>query len=232
MKIEGRPYELRIIGEDSEAITETKEGYAPLMHGEHYKIRINNLSSYEDARAEVRIDGVSVGYFAIDKNKAIVLERPSDTAKSFTFFKLESKEAKASLLDKVSEENLGLIEIKLVPGQIIRPMTYYASSAFDDVPMRGGSMKRDSFSFGQASRGLSAGGTGLSGQSSQQFTQVQFYGDEARAVTLRLRLVHDQKRRPAPDVQPLSAHLSNVTPVPPPLGGKGRRGKSPSCDKR
>lgn len=222
MKIEGRPYEFRIIGADSKAIEETEKGYAGLRHGEHYKIEMENLSS-EDASAEIKVDGVSVGNFAIDHGQTMVLERPSDIAKLFTFYKKGSEEAKASLLNKVSENNLGLIEIKFVPGEIIRSMPRKALFMFDLGPMKGGD-----FSSGATRGGFGAGGTGLSGHSAQRFTTVQFNGDETRAVTLRLRLVHDPKRGLTPDVQPLSGHLPNETPTPPPVGKTNRRKKPAS----
>jgi hypothetical protein len=205
MKIEGRPYEFRIVAGHAER-HETADGQVPMAHGETYKFR---LRSDTRAAAKIMIDGVSVGEFVVPAHRDIFIERPADAAQLFTFFAVDTAEAQASMQDSISNGNRGLIEVTFTPERPSPAVTLSSCGV-----MRG---------FGET-KGLSAcqsfgaGVTGLTGQSSQNFTSVHMDLDHSQSVTLRVRLVHDTARKAAPAVRSLSGHIPRETPIPPVAG--------------
>jgi hypothetical protein len=209
MKIEGHPYEFRIIGRDGDR-AETSSGQVPMAHGETYKFR---LRSNVRSSAKIMVDGVSVGEFVVPAHRDVIIERPADAAQLFTFFAVDTAEARASMQDGISGINRGLIEITFTPERM-RPAV--VSSSQGTMRSLGGTK---GLSVGELScQSFGAGVTGLTGQSSQNFTNVHMDLDHSQSVTLRVRLVHDEARQVAPTVRPLSGHLPRETPIPPVAG--------------
>lgn len=231
MKIQGKPktipsYELAIIGEDGNAVAETKEGYAGLAHKETYKLRFKNDSD-ERIVAATRIDGKPVGNWVIGAHQTVDIDRPVEIAKLFTFLAQGTKEAKQAQLGKVAEDDLGLVSVTFTPEKK-REFLVRTPHWFQDELLKSGclSLQSKSARRGATAESFGAGGTGLSGRSDQSFHTVSFDGDDSRNVALNLRLVHDKARAAKPDFQPLGggeAPSSGSAPVPPPVG-KRRRG--------
>ncbi|WP_265594640.1 hypothetical protein [Haloferula sp. BvORR071] len=166
------------------AIPEGKEvegGYVRMEHGTPYSIRLENKSSRR-CNARIEIEGNPVGTFRIDQRSHIVLERPSHDTGRFTFFKAGTVEAGQAGI--VKNEAIGLVSVTFVPEMD----ALYAAPLNDE-----------------------AGGTGLTGHSSQRFEAAEDMKiDERDAFTIYLRLVAK-----APAVRPL---VARSTPVPPPIG--------------
>ncbi len=211
MKIEGQPFEIQIIGEDDQPVTETSEGYVGLRHGEHYKIRFTN---HLDTRAciHLNIDGTPVETgLVIGKERIGDLETIPGTNKRITFFAQGSEEAKQALLDDVTEQNLGVISA-----------SFTREKKFEMPKMKSLLPRID-----LCSRGYDAGGTGLSGHSNQRFVPTIFDTDkEYPPVTINLRLAHDPERTKALDAAPIPGRRQPVSnDVPPPVKGPTREFK-------
>lgn len=162
---------------------ETQDGYVQLKHGTVYAIVLTN-DTYSRCDAEVQIDGGVVGNWRIDSKKTITLERPVHSTGRFTFFTLGTTEAQKARIQSGSQT--GLISVLFRPGDIPGDNSLHASRA-------------------------SAGGTGLTGKSTQTFTSVaplQYYED--REVTINIRLVSFTD-------EPRPLH-ERTTPIPPPIG--------------
>lgn len=214
MKIEGFPYEASVCGEDRAAISEQDGGYVPLAHGEKYYIKLKNGDSRR-ALVKITADGVSLAELVIPANfdGSTLIERPQDQSKRLTFFKEGSPEANAALLDSVSENNLGLLQFTFTRER--PPVRYelqsWSSGESFSLPTRGMSES--------PTRGFSAGGTGLTGQSTQRFGSTTFHADpDFEPVVISLRLIHDPERQiPTTGVTPLTGHHPRANEVPAPI---------------
>lgn len=210
MKIEGQPFEIQIIGEDDQPIQETKEGYAGLLHGETYKIRIINETNTR-ACINFTVDGTPFKTgLVIGKDSTADLETIPGTGKKLTFFAEGSDEAKQALLGEISEQDLGVISASFTREKKFEmPKMFFACP-----PM-------------QRSESYGAGGTGLSGHSNQHFSNTTFNTDENYPpVTINLRLVHDPDRKKPLDAHPIPGRQGPVSnDVPPPISDPKREMK-------
>ena len=168
-------------------------GYVEIEHGTQYTLRLRNNHGVNcDARVEV--DGKEVGVFRIGAHDSIVLERPSHDTGKFTFYKVNSREGKSIGLRK-GDSNLGLISVTFTPEKerVKIPFYYHVygpyysgSATFLSWPYTDDSTAdsprgtvTSSYTKGMmpmASEGAErteikydAGGTGLSGESKQDF---------------------------------------------------------------
>ncbi len=161
-------------------------GYVVLQHCQQYSLLMKND---RDVKCDVyvKIDGHKVGAWRIEANSHIVIERPVDDTGKFTFYKLDSNEAIKAALQTNNE--LGLISAEFKPE---------AEDLILGAPMR--------YDF------KSAGGTGLSGTSEQQFTSISkiYNYDEDNITTIHLRLCCENDNNPRPLKQ-------RETPIPEPL---------------
>lgn len=160
------------------------EGYVALVHGQHYTVDLRNDTNLR-CNAELFIDGKHQGTWRIPPKGAASIERPAEDSGRFTFYTLGSKEGTIVGLARTSE--LGLIKVVFTPE---------SSRCYEeDITYR------NYVIYGSRSRGYTAGGTGLSGNSSQSFTNAEEIDlDHSQAVTIHLRLVALQKEpRPLPD---------------------------------
>ena len=160
---------------------ERNTGYVEMPHNTKYKILLSNDSSL-DCDAAVEIDGKEVGIWRVYSGKNILIERPVHDTGQFTFYKLDSSEA--GKIGLVRNDKLGLISVLFKPQK--PPVVFDFDFDFDDS--------------------YSAGGTGLSGKSEQEFIAVQQLDyDEAAFVQIHLRLVcNDDEPRP---LTPLSTSI-------------------------
>lgn len=184
-------------------IVEGKElscGYVALRHGQQYTISLIILTDWENklahrANAQITIDGIDIGTWRVESGRIITIEHPVNDDGKFTFYRADSSEAIAIGLDSVNRNQLGLVSVTFTPE--LQRSKSVLRNIFDENTTRGG---------------ISAGGTGLSGRSDQQFDIAEnIILDRSKAVTISLRLVCDSSRD---DNEPRSLRGN---PVPPPL---------------
>ena len=169
------------LGEDGQGDrpVNLQDGQVQMVHGQAYGIRCwNNWD--RRCRVTIEVDGVNVGRFQMSAHDDDVIYHPARDQGCFTFYKLGSAEGKDSALQ--DDEQLGLVKATFVPEKI-QPQGWAIA---DDEPVyRGGDGSK-----GIATRGVSAGGTGLSGQSGQQFgTAMPMEEDRSQTTVIHLRLV-------------------------------------------
>jgi hypothetical protein len=201
---------------------EVDDGYVEMSHGQTYTIRLKNSRSVR-CNARVEVDGEHVGTFRIGAHSNITLERPSHDHGQFTFYKAGTQEARQAQLDRVSVHDLGLVSVTFTPEKRAKPLKWrhasnhsYPSDPWYDPS---GTARGRSVScyytntlegnMRGMTKGASAGGTGLSGHSDQQFYQADAMTlDYTQATSINLRLVtRDSGPRPL-------THRSNPTPPP------------------
>jgi len=214
---------------------ESSGGYVELRHGQVYTLRLRNSRNVRcDARVEV--DGKHVGTWRIPANQGITLERPEHDSGRFTFYKLGTAEADAAQLNG-GDPNLGLVRVTFTPERERRyqwsytttpvipyppPRRYprpvrprqpydweYRTTDASNTTMDGNvSYKACSAA---SPKGLTAGGTGLSGESGQRFYNAErIEHDYSQETTIHLRLVCKENDRQGP--RPLT---STSNPIPP-----------------
>ncbi len=190
-------------------------GYVEMIHGQQYSIRLRN-DRIEKCDARVEVDGKHVGTFRIDGNGTMVLERPENDVGCFTFYRLGSPEA--AKVGLVNDSNLGLIKVTFTPERhvcSVRPVEPCSSRPHPWVitnPPEGPRRCYHTSSSSSLAKGpshsYSAGGTGLSGHSSQKFHNVTGLDyDYSQETTIHLRLVAK-----ADEPRPLVAHSSPIPP--------------------
>lgn len=121
-----------------------------LKHASEYKIKIINHKPDLRCDAFVHIDGKLIGVFRIEKNQQIIIERPVEKARKFTFYKIDSEEAKLGNLH-IKNPELGEIKIELKSEAINNFISY--TYGYDEVD-------------------CTIGGTALSSESKQRFCKA------------------------------------------------------------
>lgn len=196
------------VGQFSVFIPEGREmssGHVSLKHGQQYTVKVINHNSVE-ADAEITIDGKIVGCFRIAPRRDIQLERnPNDRGK-FTFYKLDSTEGQQINLAQISANDLGLVQVVCKPAKKKEEIRVLRSA--------GGQHTNTSYPRGQSMSGelrtLSAGGTGLSGHSSQNFVEVSAIDYDIEGITtISLRLVEENNQP-----REMKANNEKANPVP------------------
>jgi hypothetical protein len=217
------PPSLRTVG-----YTENK-GYVYLHHGDVYAIQVGNKTN-ENNDVTIEIDGKEVGTWRLAAYASGVIERSADDRGCFTFYELESEEAIQTDLVSVNKEDLGLVKVTFIPEkqqhQGLPTIDMYSGSKSIGGMKGGGrggstenlSYQSNRYGSGQSadSRGMTrgAGGTGLSGRSSQEFGRAQpMELDHDRTVVINLRLVAKPKNEPRP-LRAVSRAISNEVPPP------------------
>jgi hypothetical protein len=212
------------IGNFSLLIPEGREagsGHVNLRHGEVYTLRLGNHGPVA-CDAEVEVDGKPVGCFRVHARGSLLLERPSHDRGRFTFFRADSAEGAAAEAGTVSREDKGLVRVRFRPAR-----QRARGSAEDGAWLAAGNYAKDGgttadwggdeektggiLSAGHTLKARSAGVTGLTGQSAQNFVTVgNLDYDPAGEVTITLRLVCGGE----PAVRPLTACRGNPAPAP------------------
>jgi hypothetical protein len=184
---------------------EDSRGYVGLKHNQKYKIALRNGNATR-CNVSIKIDGKNQGTWRMEAYDNAVLERPAHDQGCFTFYKLNSSEAqKVQLQD---DSSLGLVEVIFIP-----EMRYPVAndlSVLEAYGTRSGS-KSISYSSERSARNFSAGGTGLSGWSQQNFGQAsEMPLDKSKTTTIYLRLVCIKDNTDEP--RPLTNHTSPIPP--------------------
>jgi hypothetical protein len=200
-------FSVRVIGG-----TEKQSGYVELPHDTQYSLALRNNSVTLNCNATVEIDGKPIGTFRITPKSTITIERPLNDKSRFTFYKVGTSEFAASGL-ALYDPNLGLIKVSFTPEKavVLRSLSYtlpegnviYYSDPRDPT-LSTWNTNRTTHSIG-----VSAGGTGLSGHSGQEFVDApDIFLDYSQTTTIHLRLVCAENTGPHPLV-------SYSTPIPP-----------------
>jgi hypothetical protein len=205
------------IGNFSVTIPQGREregGYVHLDHGTQYTIQLYNGYSHRRCDAEVTIDGKVIGVFRVGTH-AVTLERAPHDRGRFTYYKVDSQEAKQSGVDKISTSDRGLIRVRFrAEKPVSRPYQSHRSRGFqyDDAvtleSMGGGDERKslgpdvECYPCSAPRRGQhtnstvgsrSAGMTGVSGYSGQNFDEVPDLDyDSSTETIITLRLVTEE----------------------------------------
>ena len=173
--------------------TETPEGYVELSHNTQYTLRLSNHWRVR-CDAQVEIDGKPVGAWRIPARQAISLERPLHDTGRFTFYKLGTPEATQAQLQ--ANEKLGLIQVTFLPEKPqARPLARLETEE---------ETESEDFGAEDLCESVSAGGTGLSGESSQRFGMAgQIEHDVSQQTVISLRLVCREPRIVKGTAQPV-----------------------------
>lgn len=94
---------------------ERESGYVEMRHGAIYKLRLRNDRSVP-CDVTLEIDGKDMGSFRIGPHGKILIERPANESKKFTFYKIDTREARMSGQSGVSFDSRGLIKVTFRPG--------------------------------------------------------------------------------------------------------------------
>jgi len=204
-------FSVRVIGGSEEA-----GGYVEMTHGRKYTLCLHNYRSVA-CNAQVSIDGKDVGTWRIAARLSIRLERPAHDSGRFTFYELGTEDAEAAQIPSGMEA--GLVRVVFTPAQYIchSPIGWKCHL----YPMRveySGKPTTIKYTVENNTRAVSgtpnatAGGTGLSGHSEQEFGDAPAVElDHSQQTTIHLRLVCG---RSGEGPRPLT-QLS--TPIPPAL---------------
>ena len=205
--------------------SEDGDGYVYLSHGDVYQIKVRN-GSPENCAVSIEVDGKNVGVWRLDARHSGIIERSVDDEGRFTFYELSSDEAVKSDLISVAKNELGLVRVTFIPEKAVAEhpgmpvIDVYSGSSVGGSKGCGSIEKQISYSRGGArgqsvdlgSRSRSAGGTGLSGRSSQQFDRAeQMDLDYDRVTVINLRLVAKPNDEPRP-LRAVSSVMSNLVP--------------------
>jgi hypothetical protein len=211
-----------------------------MRHSTKYTVQIGN-HSHRRVDAQVTVDGKSIETFRLGPYQTMNLETPpNDPGKGcFTFYRASSDEAKAVGVDSVESGCRGLISVLFrsekeiqIPRPVVQPRHMYSpghgsslrSTVKGTHPDEGttaacSALPDEDIKLASAYpevpyNSLSAGMTGLSGQSAQQFVTVGPIDiDPTLDVTINLRLVHSDDTP-----RPLVTSTPRSTAVPPAVG--------------
>ena len=189
-------FEMRIVGGN-----EAADGYVGLMHGQQYPVELCNHGP-RACDVELTIDGVAAGVFRLNGNTYCRIEHPVHDLGHFTFFELATPDAHSAGLK--SNDEMGLVKAVFMP-EWVQPAGVLFSS-----PTSGFDVTVHDL----AVPNLAPGGTGLTGESQQNYGSARAIrrAGESEFVTIHLRLGGKSHT----DIRPLTGtSLSN--PVPPPL---------------
>ena len=163
---------------------ELSSGHVRMYHKSKYSISLSN-SSERRCDVEVEIDGKLVGVWRVSGKKTVILERPANDYGHFTFYKIDSLEARKAGI--TGHEKIGLISVLFKPENLYTKRIECQCAELE-------------------------GGTGLSGKSNQRFHKVaKLDYDESKFVQLNIRLIceNDEPRPLTPFLTPAS------NPIPP-----------------
>jgi hypothetical protein len=185
------------IGESQGA---TPDGYERMRHGQTYSIKLQNNTA-KRCDVEISIDGARIDTWRLFAHQNAELKSPDNCHKRFTFLAIGSQEAGAAQLHAVSRNALGVVKAQFFPEKTPKPLVVNENYS---SPKRGCTM------------GFSAGGTGLSGHTFQQYGTASPIEreDEDKSVTIEVRLIEDDGTA---NITPLHRHNDRVRTAPPPV---------------
>lgn len=210
------------IGNFSVRIPEGQEqeaGHVHMRHDTPYTIELRNYYSTRRCDAEVKVDGKVIGTFRVNSLDRVRLERAPHDRGRFTFYKADTSEAQQAGVDNIATSDRGLIEVRFRAEKPWQPPVksvggQHTNSGYrsrghsypvDDVMLssyKGGPEEETAGNLEAMGRGykgampvsrLSPGMTGVSGHSSQNFTEVADLDyDSSTETVITLRLVHQE----------------------------------------
>lgn len=189
--------------------------YYSLHHGSEYKVKMTN-NTINRVNALLKIDGVQMGKWRIDPFSDIIIERPADNQRKFTFVKETSWEAISGDVIR-GDSNNGLIEVTFIPELRMRASFYPPTNS-----LISNSFSSNSYS----SSAYSAGATVLGEDSRQSFglcpkgSATNIYEDHTQKVTRRVRLVVSDRKKPFASIRSHSINYDD--PIPPKIESRGR----------
>lgn len=207
-------FELRLLDSHGDYFVEEENGHVVMQHGKTYRVLLHN-HSHRACDVRLELDGENVGEFRVNARAAVCLERGSEDDGYFTFYLAGTEEANRVGLGRASRNDLGLVRATFMPEKLVEREVKTSGG------IRGSSIGFDSLS--SSSRlirtqgaNFSAGGTGLSGHSSQQFITVENldYAPKSEWGIITLRIVG--KADPRPKVAVASSGPA-FNPTPPPV---------------
>lgn len=188
---------------------EVEGGYVEIAHGTVYSVELVN-NTYVETDVELKIDGKTIGVFRLYPYGKSTIQRGLNERGRFTFYRAETKEAAAAELGNVTKDDLGLVQA-----------TFYPAKEKIATPLKATKSSRRFGPSGQNACGemlcscsmdFAAGGTGLSGNSNQEFINVKDIDrDHSRTTMISLRLIE-----PKNDVRPLRGYYQ-ANPIPKPV---------------
>lgn len=202
------------IGNFSVHIPEGREregGYVHLEHGTQYTLTLHNHYYNRRCDAQVTIDGKTVGAFRVSAGGTVRLERAPHDRGRFTYYKADTQEAKQSGVDKITTSDRGLVQVRFRAEK--PPYQTYSKGSDYDVTLEsvGGERKslgeelesvskcypcsapRGGQHTNSTVRSRSAGMTGVSGHSSQNFHEVPDLDyDSSTETVITLRLITEE----------------------------------------
>lgn len=208
------------------------KNYVEMMNGDQYKLKLRNNHG-QRCQAKVKIDGRHVGTWVVPAYDTIVIERPADVDKKFTFYRVSKAPIGSGIVS--DRANNGLVEVEFTPERYDAWRVEY--DCHDCMPQH---LSCNSYSkglspnesFGQQHRGHpqqmncmagqfseshEQGATALRGRSYQKFRRTGPLDlDHSKQVTVTVRLV-GRKRRRSFDYDSVTPLGHKKSPVPPPI---------------
>lgn len=199
--------------------TEDNSGYVALKHNTQYTLQLRNDHGVP-CDCSVEIDGKVIGKFRIGAHDKLRLERPAHDKGRFTFLELGTPEAEQAQLE--DNPNLGLIKCTFTPEKIEPVSTvfwqyhypyhsnwnYWNRWCYPEITY-GNYTACSLFSQSCSNSTGNAGGTGLTGESNQEFVTVNALNyNYSQETVIHLRLISKKENV----VRPLTTYS---TPVPP-----------------
>lgn len=194
-------YSLAILGGEERLINGAT--YVNMRHGQTYKLAIRN-NDWKRCNAEVTVDGKRINTWRLNGNSGVQIEGEPDANGNvtglFTFYRLGTVDA--SIVQVQDNDKTGLIQVVFTPELIEQPKPVYRDGS---AIAKGINIEPTSYR-GATTRGAHADGTGLSGQSNQQFGSAGHMPlDYNGQVILSLRLMEFEPVNLGP--RPLNASL-------------------------
>lgn len=194
-------FDIEIIAPSAHPLLHREGRYVSLTNGSEYALRLSNPGP-TPCDISVYIDKKRVGQWRISPRDYIVIERPADISRKFTFFSEYSVEALSTGAVPGREGN-GLIQVIFKPGKdTLRAsfrgeITSVESARFNTSSSSSSSSSRSAAArFGTESTRYGSGVTVLGDTSSQRFFEVnklqELEIDWNRTQEIDLRLVVDK----------------------------------------
>jgi len=170
-----------------------------------YSLQLRN-NNPDPCDANVEIDGSSVGNFRINEFDTLNLERPSHSKKQFTFF-VGGSEGSSKAGYQKGERTNGLVKVTFKPGKERLPKPIIKGCASNGMRENCEPMM---FARSISTGGVKEGMTGLSGNSSQKFSEIPNLNyDPSAETTIMMRLVYRDE-----DIEPLHKPMTTSYPEP------------------
>jgi hypothetical protein len=208
-------FSINILGADD--VYKNGYHYYALNHESEYKIELNNHNKTR-CDVEVNIDGERVGSWRINAFSSVIIERPANVNRKFTFLREASYEAKMTGITDGKNEN-GLISVVFKP-----EINYDCFASQNEFLSYNGdydcfASQNEFLSYNGdydsninkcSLKNYSSGATVLGNRSNQNFTSTSAFDeyDTSKITTINIRLIaHNYKYT--------TINISNQNVVPP-----------------